>query len=112
MNACVAAKNGLRVLSPLRFLLLGVLYGYRVFMSPYVGGGCRFDPSCSLYAAECVRRFGAILGMWLTIRRLLRCQPEHPCGLDPVPSPEQIRDALEGRLFVDSSHADSLAKSA
>lgn len=86
--------------SPARAVLLLGLAGYRRFMSPYVGGGCRFDPSCSAYAWECVYRYGAFLGTRLTIRRLRRCQPGYPCGTDPVPCRGQIRDALEGRLLI------------
>jgi len=58
---------------------------YRVSLSPLLGGFCRFQPSCSVYAAEAVRRHGARRGSLLAVRRLLRCQPFHRGGFDPVP---------------------------
>ena len=67
-----------------RLLLLGVS-AYRLLLAPLMGGYCRFEPSCSLYAEEALRRHGARRGTLLTLRRLLRCQPFHPGGLDPVP---------------------------
>lgn len=47
---------------------------------------CRFSPSCSQYAVEALTLHGAVRGSWLSVRRLLRCHPFHPGGLDPVPS--------------------------
>ncbi len=72
-------------------LLLGLIWIYRRTLSPLlpalVGstGGCRFHPSCSLYAAEAVRVHGALAGGWLALRRVLKCHPLHPGGFDPVP---------------------------
>ena len=67
-----------------RLLLLGVS-AYRLLLSPLLGGFCRFEPSCSRYAEEALRRHGAWRGLRLTAGRLMRCQPFHPGGLDPVP---------------------------
>ena len=67
-----------------RLLLLGVS-AYRLLLSPLLGGFCRFEPSCSRYAEEALRRHGAVRGLRLTAGRLMRCQPFHPGGLDPVP---------------------------
>ena len=69
----------------MRCVLIMLLLLYRRFLSPYLGGGCRFRPSCSLYALLSVRRFGAIAGLRLTIRRLQRCQAADAGGYDPVP---------------------------
>jgi putative membrane protein insertion efficiency factor len=69
----------------MRWFLVLFLRGYRRFLSPYVGGGCRFTPSCSEYALEAVRRHGTVRGTRLAIGRLRRCTPEHPEGHDPVP---------------------------
>lgn len=66
-------------------LLLGLLYAYRILLSPFLGRRCRFHPSCSIYAVLAVRRFGAWRGGWLAMTRLLRCHPWHSGGVDPVP---------------------------
>ena len=66
-----------------RLLLLAV-EAYRVLLSPLLGGHCRFWPSCSAYAEEAIRRHGARRGSALALARLLRCQPFHRGGIDPV----------------------------
>jgi uncharacterized protein len=66
-------------------VLLLVVEAYRVALAPLLGGHCRFWPSCSHYAEEAIRRHGARRGAALAIRRLLRCQPFHRGGIDPVP---------------------------
>lgn len=58
---------------------------YKKLISPLLPPACRFHPSCSAYAEESLRLHGALRGSWLTLRRLLRCHPFHPGGLDPVP---------------------------
>ena len=65
------------------FILL--LRGYKRFISPLLGPRCRFVPSCSEYAMQAIGRFGTLKGGWLAMRRLGRCHPLHPGGLDPVP---------------------------
>jgi uncharacterized protein len=64
-------------------VLLIRIYQYTV--SPLLGPRCRFYPSCSQYALEAVQQHGALKGAWLALVRLLRCQPFHPGGFDPVP---------------------------
>ncbi|MBB5390164.1 MULTISPECIES: membrane protein insertion efficiency factor YidD [unclassified Herbaspirillum] len=66
--------------------LLLLLRAYKLGVSPFLGQNCRFYPSCSDYAAEAVRLHGALKGSWLAGRRLCKCHPWHPGGLDPVPS--------------------------
>jgi putative membrane protein insertion efficiency factor len=65
--------------------LLLLIEVYRVTLAPLVGGFCRFVPSCSVYAEEAIQRHGAASGAALAARRLLRCQPFHRGGFDPVP---------------------------
>ncbi|MDT7786213.1 MAG: uncharacterized protein QOF58_4632 [Pseudonocardiales bacterium] len=76
---------------PAKVALLPVRF-YRKFISPLLPPTCRFYPSCSAYAVEALTVHGALRGTWLTIRRLLRCGPWHPGGLDPVPPRRQVPD--------------------
>jgi putative membrane protein insertion efficiency factor len=66
-------------------LLTVPIRGYQRFLSPLFPPVCRFYPSCSAYAVEALRVHGAVRGLWLTVRRIARCHPFHPGGLDPVP---------------------------
>jgi len=72
-------------LNPLKSLVLLMLRGYKRFVSPLLGTNCRFYPSCSSYAMQAVDRFGVLRGGWLAIKRIARCHPLNPGGLDPVP---------------------------
>ena len=58
---------------------------YQILLSPFLGQHCRFQPSCSRYAIEAVKRHGVIHGAWLTVTRIGRCHPWHEGGDDPVP---------------------------
>ncbi|MHC5225803.1 membrane protein insertion efficiency factor YidD [Ignatzschineria sp. LJL83] len=69
----------------MRTILIWLIKGYKYFLSPWLGNQCRFEPSCSTYAMEAIMRYGAIKGSWLTIKRLVRCQPFCKGGEDPVP---------------------------
>lgn len=69
----------------MRNLLIFLIRGYRYFVSPLLGPHCRFEPSCSAYAMQAIRRFGAVRGTGLAVLRLLRCHPLHSGGFDPVP---------------------------
>ena len=65
--------------------LCGFLNGYRRFVSPLFGRHCRYEPTCSAYALEAIRRYGAVEGGTMSVARLLRCHPWAAGGLDPVP---------------------------
>ncbi len=70
----------------MRTLLTLLIRGYRFFLSPWLGQHCRFHPTCSSYALTAIERFGAARGLWLALRRIGRCHPWHPGGVDPVPA--------------------------
>ncbi|WP_083893610.1 membrane protein insertion efficiency factor YidD [Herbaspirillum sp. B65] len=73
--------------------LLLLLRAYKLGVSPFLGQNCRFYPSCSDYAAEAVRLHGALKGSLLAGKRLCKCHPWHPGGLDFVPGSEQAMQA-------------------
>lgn len=66
-------------------LLVGLLRAYQYLLSPFFGQHCRFTPTCSQYAIDALREHGPWRGSMLAARRVLRCHPWHPGGLDPVP---------------------------
>lgn len=68
-------------------LLTALIQVYRYAISPLLGPRCRFWPTCSSYGLEAIRLHGPWRGGWLTLRRVLKCHPFHPGGVDPVPEP-------------------------
>ncbi|AVP56317.1 membrane protein insertion efficiency factor YidD [Pulveribacter suum] len=77
----------------MRRLLIALVRGYRLLLSPWLGSACRFEPTCSAYALGVLERHGAAAGSWLTLRRLARCHPWCAGGHDPVPQelPRSLR---------------------
>jgi uncharacterized protein len=73
-------------------ILIVLVRGYRKFISPLTPPSCRFTPTCSEYAIEAIDRFGTIKGSYLTTLRILRCNPFHPGGYDPVPTANKAND--------------------
>lgn len=78
------------VRNPVTLVVLAAIRGYQWTVSPLLGPVCRFYPSCSHYGFEAIRVHGAARGTWYTARRLLRCHPWNPGGVDPVPE-RQVR---------------------
>lgn len=66
-------------------MLIGMVRFYQCCISPYTPPSCRFTPTCSQYAIEALRKHGPWKGLWLTIKRILRCNPWGGSGYDPVP---------------------------
>lgn len=72
-------------MSPAASALAGAVRAYQLTIRPIIGANCRFEPSCSHYAIDAFKTHGAGRGAWLATRRILRCNPWHPGGYDPVP---------------------------
>jgi len=75
------------------WLVLAFVRFYQIFLSSFLGGACRFYPSCSNYAYEAIERHGARRGAVLAVKRLLRCRPFGPGGFDPVPDENEIEES-------------------
>ena len=69
----------------MKTLMIWIIKAYRLVLSPWIGGQCRFTPSCSIYGLEAIEKHGALRGGWLTAYRILRCNPFCAGGHDPVP---------------------------
>ena len=61
------------------------VHGYRLFLSPWLGANCRYDPTCSAYALEALNKHGGLKGSWLAAKRIARCHPWGKSGIDDVP---------------------------
>lgn len=83
-----------------RRALVGLVKGYRLLLSPWLGNGCRFEPTCSVYAIGALERHGALAGTYLMLHRIGRCQPWCQGGHDPVP---ERAPRLFSRLISSSS---------
>jgi hypothetical protein len=79
---------------PVRAAVAGIRL-YQITLSPYLGRQCRFHPTCSEYAREALEHHGLIRGSWLGLRRLGRCHPFHPGGVDLVPPAPPARNASD-----------------
>ena len=69
----------------MKAVALALIRIYRAVFSPFLGTHCRYHPTCSVYAAEAIRRYGFLKGAFVGAKRLLRCHPFHEGGIDPVP---------------------------
>jgi putative membrane protein insertion efficiency factor len=74
-------------------LLIALIRGYQLTLSPFLGGSCRFLPTCSAYAIEAIATHGARRGGILAVRRLSRCHPFGRAGYDPVPAASASRNS-------------------
>ena len=69
----------------MKLLLVLLVRGYQVALSPLLPASCRYYPTCSHYAIEALEKHGALRGGWLALKRIARCHPFRPGGFDPVP---------------------------
>ena len=88
-------------------LLMSLVRGYRLLLSPWLGSSCRFEPTCSVYSLQALEQHGALAGTYLSMHRVMRCHPFCAGGHDAVPeqAPEFFRRTIPAR--VDSIHVDS-----
>ncbi|HEX5656677.1 MAG TPA: membrane protein insertion efficiency factor YidD [Polyangiales bacterium] len=93
-------------------LLLALIRLYQLLLSPLLGNVCRFEPSCSRYAAACLQDHGALRGSWLALKRLGRCHPFHAGGFDPPPPSSRASTALANARAATSSPAFKDARAA
>jgi uncharacterized protein len=75
-------------MNPAQYVAIGLVRVYQWTLRPIIGANCRFAPSCSEYAIEAFRMHGTLRGGMLAVRRILRCNPWHEGGYDPVPGRE------------------------
>lgn len=92
---------------------LVALRSYKLYVSPWFAGSCRFEPTCSVYAYQAIERFGVRRGMWMGLKRLLRCHPlSRKFGFDPVPEPLGAPAPQEVSVASAAASADLACKGA
>jgi putative membrane protein insertion efficiency factor len=69
----------------MKYIAMALIRLYQLTLSPLLPPSCRFEPSCSHYSYDAIKRFGFFKGGWLSVKRISRCHPFHPGGYDPVP---------------------------
>ena len=69
----------------MKSIIIFIIKSYQYAISPFLGSNCRFMPTCSAYTIEAIQNFGIVKGIWLGIKRILRCRPGCSCGIDPLP---------------------------
>ncbi|HKI43904.1 MAG TPA: membrane protein insertion efficiency factor YidD [Balneolales bacterium] len=87
----------------MKYLFIYLIRFYQLAISPYFPNSCRFEPTCSQYTIEALRRFGIFKGSWLGIKRISKCHPFHEGGYDPVPDADP-----EGRGHHHHHHHPSI----
>ncbi|MEC4804307.1 MAG: membrane protein insertion efficiency factor YidD [Jaaginema sp. PMC 1079.18] len=90
----------------MKILLIGLIKGYKQFISPLLPPACRFYPTCSEFAIEAIARHGTLQGSRLAVQRICRCHPFHPGGYDPVPP--VLAEREEGFQLSVNSHQSSV----
>ena len=69
----------------MKSIIIFIIKLYQYAISPFLRSNCRFMPTCSTYTIEAIQNFGIVKGIWLGIKRILRCRPGCSCGIDPLP---------------------------
>lgn len=82
----------------MRRLFIGFIKLYQTFISPLLGANCRFHPTCSHYAIEAIDKHGVVKGGYLSALRLIKCQPFHEGGIDPVPEKKDKQSNIDENI--------------
>lgn len=90
-----------------RLLLIGLVRGYQLIVSPHMPSTCRYRPTCSRYSVEALRKYGAVKGLILTIHRIGRCHPWGGSGYDP---PRWFGEPMPEEERADSYHDTSITE--
>ena len=93
-------------MSPLAYLALGLVRLYQVAISPLLPSSCRYQPTCSEYALEAVRRHGGLVGGWMALKRIGRCNPWGGHGYDPVPGDDHCCGTTDNNRDEMDQHDD------
>lgn len=93
-----------------RRALIGLVRGYRLLLSPWLGSSCRFEPTCSAYALEALQRHGAAAGSALAVGRVARCHPFCAGGHDPVPEAPPFSFGFRARRHRSTVEPSSMAR--
>jgi len=88
----------------MRRVLIGIIRAYQLVLSPLMGRQCRFEPTCSCYAIEAIKRHGSVRGGWMGMKRICRCHPFSPGGYDPVPDLDQPKITPESTESSSAKH--------
>lgn len=110
MQSTGKIKPDLEASKPLSVLTLPfrlLIKVYQVLISPMLGQNCRFHPTCSCYAHQALKRHGLVKGTWLSVRRIMKCNPMHPGGFDYVPGTNDNDEAHSER--TDKAEPTSIA---
>ena len=83
-------------------LLKFAIYAYQILLSPVLGNNCRFYPNCSTYALDAIDKHGPIIGLWFSVKRVMRCNPWSTGGIDPVPLSHNPAKMNDGAIIVSS----------
>jgi putative membrane protein insertion efficiency factor len=89
-----------------RRVLMGLVRAYQLIVSPWLGGSCRFEPTCSAYSLQVLQTFGAAAGTYMTLTRVVRCHPFCEGGHDPLPGapPPLFRRLLAVSVAVSNNN--------
>lgn len=93
----------------MKLVLKVIIRGYRMLISPLLPPTCRYTPSCSNYALTAIDRFGSVRGSWMAIKRIVRCNPWHKGGYDPVPEIPMVgKTAISTFVLSDQTSTEEI----